>query len=214
MKIHLYCSHPNILPAYGYHIGRDEVYLVMEYGFCNLYQEILRKGPFTEEKTGNYIRQILLGVEYLHRNGIIHRDLKPENVICLGDHLKITDFGWSIKTDKQRRTLCGTLDYISPEVAERNFYDNKIDCWSIGVLMYEMLTVQPPFSQEGHRYDFGAIVLPEHLSKDCCDLMLGLLKIDPSQRLSARQALDHSWIKNHNKNYLLFQRRQVRQLEF
>lgn len=61
--------------------------------------------------------QILLGVEYLHRNGIIHRDLKPENVICFGEHLKITDFGWSIKTDIQRRTLCGTLDYISPEVA-------------------------------------------------------------------------------------------------
>ena len=114
MKIHLYCLHPNILPAYGYHVGGDQVYLVMEYGFCNLYEEILKRGPFSEEKTAKYITQILAGVEYLHRNGIIHRDLKPQNVISFGEHLKITDFGWSIKTDVQRKTLCGTLDYISP----------------------------------------------------------------------------------------------------
>lgn len=79
--------------------------------------------------------------------------------------------------------------------------------------MYEMLTVQPPFSQEGHRYDFSNIVLPENLSKECVDLMMGLLKLNPSERLSARQALDHVWLKNQKKNNLLFQRRQVRQLE-
>lgn len=114
MKIHLYCQHPNILPAYGFHIGRDEVYLVMEYGYHNLYQEILNSGPFTQKKTARYITQIVQGIEYLHRQGIIHRDLKPENVICVGQHLKIADFGWSIKTDRLRKTLCGTLDYISP----------------------------------------------------------------------------------------------------
>lgn len=111
----------------------------------------------------------------MHRNGIMHRDLKPENVICFGELLKITDFGWSIKTDRQRKTLCGTLDYISPEVAERSFYDNKIDCWSVGVLMYEMLMVQPPFAQEGQRYEFSTFKLPTHLSYECKDLLTKLL---------------------------------------
>jgi serine/threonine protein kinase len=77
MKIHLYCRHPNILPAYGFHIGREEVYLVMEYGYHNLYEEILKTGPFQEDKAADYTAQILSGIDYLHRNGVMHRDLKP-----------------------------------------------------------------------------------------------------------------------------------------
>jgi aurora kinase len=62
--------------------------------------------------------------------------------------LKIADFGWSIITTKPRKTLCGTLDYLSPEVANKESYNNKIDCWSIGVLMYELITGQAPFQQQ------------------------------------------------------------------
>lgn len=66
----------------------------------------------------------------------MHRDIKPENIICFGKTLKLADFGWSIHTARPRKTLCGTMDYISPEVVKREYYSNKIDCWSIGVLMY------------------------------------------------------------------------------
>ncbi len=78
----------------------------------------------------------------------MHRDIKPENIIIIGGCLKIADFGWSIRTNKPRKTLCGTLDYLSPEVSYRKEYTNKIDCWSIGVLMYELLTGQPPFPDQ------------------------------------------------------------------
>lgn len=77
MKIHLYCEHPHILPAYGYHVSRDEVFLVMEYGFTNLYSAILKRGPFSEAQGAYYIAQVLSALEYLHRNGVMHRDLKP-----------------------------------------------------------------------------------------------------------------------------------------
>jgi serine/threonine protein kinase len=93
----------------------------------------------------------------------------------VGEHLKIADFGWSIKTDRLRKTLCGTLDYISPEVAERSYYDNKIDCWSIGVLIYEMLVGSPPFEQKAQKYEFGGFILPIQLSCECRDLLTKLL---------------------------------------
>lgn len=213
MKIHLYCRHPNILPAYGFHIGREEVYFVMEYGYHNLYEEILKTGPFQEEKAADYTAQILSGIDYLHRNGVMHRDLKPENVICIGGHLKITDFGWSIKTDKQRKTLCGTLDYISPEVANKNLYDNKIDCWSVGVLLYEMLMVQPPFPQATQDYRFEALHLPPHLSAECRDILSQLLEVDAKKRLGARQALEHPWIKQNRTGSIGMGKKQLRELQ-
>ena len=85
------------------------------------------------------------GLSYLHLNGIIHRDIKPENIIISGGVLKISDFGWSAITFAERKTFCGTLDYLSPEVAKGGQYDAKIDTWSIGILLYEMLTGMPPF---------------------------------------------------------------------
>jgi serine/threonine protein kinase len=81
------------------------------------------------------------------------------------------------------------------------------------VLMYEMLTVKPPFSQAEHKYNFGNVALPEGLSADCCDLVSRLLKVNPEERLSARQALEHNWIKQFKKNSLLFQRRQLKTME-
>lgn len=77
MKIHLYCQHPNILPAYGYNIGREDVYLVMEVGECNLYDRIVRYAPYDETVVGHFINQVAAGVAYLHESGIMHRDIKP-----------------------------------------------------------------------------------------------------------------------------------------
>lgn len=85
------------------------------------------------------------GIGYLHLNGVIHRDIKPENIIISGGVLKICDFGWSAITYSERKTFCGTLDYLSPEVANGEKYDVKIDSWSVGVLLFEMLTGLPPY---------------------------------------------------------------------
>ena len=110
----MFCRHPNILSAYGYHLGKEEVYLVMEVGECNLYDQLVRLAPFDQAVVADYISQVASGVAYLHSLGVMHRDIKPENIIILGGCLKLCDFGWSIRTNKPRKTLCGTLDYLSP----------------------------------------------------------------------------------------------------
>ena len=148
-KIQMFCNHPNILQSHGFFIGKDEIYLLMELGFKNLYREIKQEGRLSERKTANYIWQVLQGLLYLHDHGIIHRDLKPENIIIFHDGtVKICDFGWAIHTKYQRKTFCGTFDYVSPEVANGDHYDFKIDCWSVGILTYEMLTSTTPFDQK------------------------------------------------------------------
>lgn len=79
----------------------------------------MKDAPIEENIVADYIEQVASGVAYLHGLGVMHRDIKPENIIMLGGCLKICDFGWSIRTTKPRRTLCGTLDYLSPEVSNR-----------------------------------------------------------------------------------------------
>lgn len=82
---------------------------------------------------------------YLHQNNIIHRDLKPENLLLSMGKVKLADFGWSVGEQLERKTFCGTIDYVSPEMVEGKIYDKKTDNWSIGVLCYELLVGKAPF---------------------------------------------------------------------
>ena len=75
----------------------------------------------------------------MHGQGVIHRDIKPENILINFGVLKISDFGWSVYTEDERTTFCGTLDYVSPEVVCGKNYDFRVDVWSIGILCYELL---------------------------------------------------------------------------
>jgi serine/threonine protein kinase len=85
-------------------------------------------------------------MKYLHQFNIIHRDLKPENILlCSNDVVKLSDFGWSVHTTKTRKTFCGTIDYICPEIINKSAYDYKLDLWTIGVLAYELNCGHAPF---------------------------------------------------------------------
>lgn len=173
----------------------------MEAGSHNLYSEIKRAGFFSEKKAANYVRQVMKGLAYLHLNGVIHRDIKPENIIICGGVLKISDFGWSAITKAERKTFCGTLDYLSPEVADGDPYDTKIDTWSVGVLLYEMLTGFPPFDalkkSEARRpvLDYSReIVYPSRITKGCQSFLRKLLTLDPQERPTVVEALRDPWL--------------------
>lgn len=94
-----------------------------------------------------YVAQMTDALAYLHYKNVIHRDIKPENLLLsLKDDLKIADFGWSVHAPSHRRTtMCGTLDYLPPEIVEHMQYDETVDLWSLGVLIYEFLLGVPPF---------------------------------------------------------------------
>lgn len=116
----------------------------------SLYNYVKKKINLKKEEIKEFMTQIIKAVAYLHQKepAILHRDLKPENILLKGNEVKLCDFGWSNLDDKQniRNTFCGTPEYLSPEMILGTGHDEKVDVWSLGVLMYEMFTGHSPFS--------------------------------------------------------------------
>lgn len=110
-------------------------------------------GKLSEKQTARYIRQAISAMMYIHKFNIFHRDIKPENIlICSGDQLKITDFGWATRAiSTKRKTQCGTMDYICPEIVQHLPYDGSIDLWTLGVLTYELSTGSAPFKDANRK---------------------------------------------------------------
>ncbi len=153
IEIQSHLRHKNILRMFGYFYDDKRVYLILEYApKGELYKELTRRGRFSERRAAQYISSIAEALDYCHRKHVIHRDIKPENLLLgyKGD-VKISDFGWSVHAPSSRRTtLCGTLDYLPPEMIENKDHDHTVDIWSLGVLTYEFLCGHPPFEAEGH----------------------------------------------------------------
>ena len=197
--------HQNILRLYGYFHDPKCVYLILEYApNGEIYRTLKTTGTFPEDISAKYIYQLTNALIYLHSRHVIHRDIKPENLLIgLKNEIKIADFGWSIHTQNKRRTLCGTLDYLSPEMVEGKNHDEKVDIWSLGVLCYEFLVGSPPFENENHRETYRKIVnvdlkFPDTLSNEAKDLITKLLRKEPTDRIPLEQVLNHPWIVHYN----------------
>jgi serine/threonine protein kinase len=151
---------------------------------------------------------VISAFRHLQDRQILHRDLKPENLLLTSDdQIKLADFGWSIQLPGNahlRQTFCGTLDYISPEMAQGEFYGIHTDNWSIGILCFELLTGNLPFVR-GNVFDvigngnFGEIAYPDSVSQEAKDFISRLLTQDPLKRMSLSDALAHPFILNHVK---------------
>ena len=152
--------HPNILRLYAYFYDSKRVYLILEYApRGELYKELQKCGKFDEERAAWYVEQLADALKYCHSKHVIHRDIKPENLLLgLKGNLKIADFGWSVHAPSSRRTtLCGTLDYLPPEMIAGAEHDEKVDLWSLGVLCYEFLVGNAPFEAEGSHATYRRI---------------------------------------------------------
>lgn len=141
---------------------------------------------------------------YCHANSVIHRDIKPENILLgYNNELKISDFGWSVHAPSSRRqTMCGTIDYLPPEIILRKTYDYKVDLWCLGVLTYEFLVGRPPFESRDVQNTYNRILkveytFPDYVSTNARDFISSLLQLDPTKRMSLNAAKKHIWITSN-----------------
>eukprot|EP00761_Pharyngomonas_kirbyi_P006739 gb/GECH01006747.1/.p1 GENE.gb/GECH01006747.1/~~gb/GECH01006747.1/.p1 ORF type:complete len:317 (+),score=53.30 gb/GECH01006747.1/:1-951(+) len=205
IAIQAHLRHKNILRLYGYFYDASRVYLILEYAAQGeLYKQLKKEQRFPDGKAATYIKSLAEALKYCHSKHVIHRDIKPENLLI--DHkgeLKIADFGWSVHAPNTRRTtLCGTLDYLPPEMVEGSDHDSSVDIWCLGILLYEFLAGQPPFMEYEHRATYKRIstvdiCFPDHFNELAKDLISKLLVKDPSKRLQLNQVLEHPYILNH-----------------
>ena len=205
IEIQSHLRHKSILRLYGYFYDSKRVYLIIEYApQGELYKKLTRVGRFTEKQSALYIQEMARALMYMHSKHVIHRDIKPENLLVgFNGELKIADFGWSVHAPSSRRTtLCGTLDYLPPEMIENKPHDENVDVWTLGVLMYEFLTGAPPFETENTKETYRRIAhvdlkFPSYMSSDARDLLTKILRHDPQQRMPLARVLEHSWIVQH-----------------
>lgn len=205
IEIQSHLRHVNILRLYGYFYDKEKVYLILEYAAKGeLYKELQRLGHFDERRTATYVLSLSRALSYCHTKHVIHRDIKPENLLVgLEDELKIADFGWSVHAPHNRRmTLCGTLDYLPPEMVEGLEHGSGVDVWGLGVLTYEFLYGNPPFEAAGHHETYRRIVrvdlkFPEKpvVSEGAKDFIRKLLVKDVSSRMRLEDVAEHPWIQ-------------------
>jgi aurora kinase A len=209
IEIQSHLRHPHILRLYGYFYDATRVYLILEYApRGELYKELQKQQKFNDARAATFIFQLADALMYCHSKKVIHRDIKPENLLMgLRGELKIADFGWSVHAPSSRRaTLCGTLDYLPPEMIEAKLHDETVDLWSLGVLCYEFLVGKPPFEADGNNETYRRISkvefsFPSHVSPGARDLITKLLRHDPAKRLPLIDVMRHPWVKENASSY-------------
>ncbi|XP_037374567.1 MAP/microtubule affinity-regulating kinase 4-like [Talpa occidentalis] len=197
-------QHPNIIQLFEVVDTPEELLLVMEYaGGGNLLDYLLRRGRLEELEARHKFQQILAAVAHCHARGIVHRDLKPENILMDREHnLKLSDFGLSIEcAGAPLSTFCGSPEYAAPEIfLHRPYSGPAVDVWSLGVVLYRMVTGALPFRGSDlveirDRVVSGHFHLPPYLSAQCRDLLGRMMVQDPQGRSSLEAIQQHPWVR-------------------
>ncbi|KAK9845086.1 hypothetical protein WJX74_010435 [Apatococcus lobatus] len=201
--------HPNIVDLKEIMASRDKLYVVMELvPGGELFDQVIANGPFKEAKGRRVFQQLLDGLDYCHQQGIFHRDLKPENVLLAKDgSVKLSDFGLgalpaSLQSgDGLLRTVCGTPNYVAPEVLQRRGYAGApADLWSLGVVLFAVSAGCLPFEEASladlyRKISRAEYRCPSWFSQELQDLLSHLLQPDPAQRWTVQQLRQHPWVQ-------------------
>lgn len=190
------CRHPYIVKLHYAIQDNHKLYLLLQYApGGELFTHLASERMFSEDVAAFYIAQMATALRHLHSQGIVYRDLKPENrLLDESGHLLLTDFGLSknAEGDSSCNSLLGTPEYMAPEVLMGKPYDYSVDWWSLGAVMFDLLTGSPPFTGNNHKRIIEKITtkklpMPYYLSEDAKDLLRRLLRKEPSKRLSWQQ---------------------------
>jgi len=202
-------EHPFLAKLHWSFQSEDSLYFIMD--FINggeLFHHLAIEKRFTDERAKFYAAEIIAGMEYLHAAGVIYRDLKPENLLLnKKGHIVMTDFGLSKEglhsEDSRTATFCGTPEYLAPEIIKGDDYTKAIDWWSVGTLIYEMLTGLPPFYTEDEENMYHKIITADidfskhHFTPEAQDIIKQFLIRDPNQRLQDPNLIKrHPWFKS------------------
>lgn len=192
IAIHQTLDHKNVVGFYGFFDDPHNIYIILELCRKRSMMELhKRRKALSECETRYYMKQILEGVHYLHQNKIIHRDLKLGNLFLNDDlQVKIGDFGLATRLEydeERKQTVCGTPNYIAPEVLTKAGHSYEADVWSIGCIMYTLLVGKPPFETSSIRETYSRIKqvqyrTPSHISKPAMTMISNMLQGTPSKR--------------------------------
>ncbi|KAL1470133.1 hypothetical protein MTO96_040635 [Rhipicephalus appendiculatus] len=180
IEIQSHLRHPNILCLFNWFHDETRVYLILEYApQGELYRQLTSAKRFNDRRAATYIYQLCNALKVCHAQKVIHRDIKPENLLVgFNGEIKIADFGWSVHAPSSRRaTMCGTLDYLPPEMIEGATYDEKA-------------TTQETY----RRIRECKVQYPAYVSAEARDLIGKLLKRRPSDRISLDEVKAHPWV--------------------
>ncbi len=207
-------DHPFIVKLYKTFQDEHHLFIIMEYVVGGeLFSHLRKVGKFPNDVAKFYAAEIVLAIEYLHTKDIAYRDLKPENVLLDSKgHVKLTDFGFAKKVVDRTWTLCGTPEYLAPEIIQSKGHGKAVDWWALGILIYEMLVGYPPFFDDVpfkiyEKILSGKIEFPRFMDASAKDLIRKLLALDKTKRLGNLKngSLDvkrHKWFKGVDWNDL------------
>ncbi|XP_068190914.1 cGMP-dependent protein kinase 1-like [Antennarius striatus] len=199
-----------------YRTFRDSKYLYMLLEAClggELWTLLRDRGSFDDSTTRFYTGCVVEALAFLHARGIIYRDLKPENIILdKRGYAKLVDFGFAKKVGlgKKTWTFCGTPEYVAPEVILNKGHDSSADCWSLGILVFELLSGSPPFSGSDPMMTYNIILrgidmieFPKKITKSTANLIKRLCRDNPSERLGnqkngVKDIQKHKWFEGFN----------------
>lgn len=203
--------HPMIVDLHYAFQTETKLYLVLQYvGGGDLFRILDREGNLTERAARFYVAELICALEHIHSLGVVYRDLKPENILLeTSGHIRLTDFGLAKKLQdgEKTNTICGTYEYMAPEVVRKVGHDYPADYWSLGALLYDMVIGVPPFSASNRWKLMEKIVsaelpVPPGLTRRLVSLLGGLMNRSVRHRLGSKQnggvekLKNHSWFKS------------------
>ncbi|XP_037935431.1 serine/threonine-protein kinase PLK4 isoform X2 [Teleopsis dalmanni] len=199
-------KHPSVLELFTFFQDNNYVYLVLELAHNGELHRFLKHNlnrTMKESEAAIVLQQVVSGLLYLHSNQIMHRDISLSNLLLSKDmHIKIADFGLATqlkRPDEKHITMCGTPNYISPEVISRSSHGLPADVWGLGCLLYTLLVGKPPFDSDAVQSTLNKVIasdfyIPGHISHEAQDLIRKLLKKSPLERIGLTQVLKHPFM--------------------